>query len=218
MIHLLTKKISFPDPSLAREDGLLSIGGDLRPERLLLAYSLGIFPWFSDDEFIMWFSPHRRFVLFPAEIRISKSMNAVQRSGKFNVTVNNDFQGVVENCAKAKRKNQGQSGTWITRGMQEAYMKLHKLKRAYSIEVWHEDELAGGLYGVNVGNVFCGESMFSKKNNASKIALIHLALKMNYDLIDCQVFTPHLSSMGARFIGRNDYEKFLKQALRSPGR
>jgi leucyl/phenylalanyl-tRNA--protein transferase len=212
MIHLLTSKIEFPDPRTAEPDGLLAVGGDLKPERLLLAYKLGIFPWFNEDEFPMWFSPHKRFVLFPEKLRISKSMQQVIRSKKFSVSVDEDFSAVVKNCAQSKRKGQG--GTWITSGMMEAYKELHAMGHAHSVEVREAGELAGGLYGVAVGHspgsrVFCGESMFSKKNNASKLALIHLATKMNYALIDCQVFTPHLERMGAEHITREEYERFL---------
>jgi leucyl/phenylalanyl-tRNA--protein transferase len=204
--------MEFPDPRTAEPDGLLAVGGDLEPERLLLAYSLGIFPWFNEDEFPMWFSPHRRFVLFPEKIKISRSMQQVMRSQKFSVTADKDFSAVVKNCAEAKRRGQG--GTWITNGMMEAYEKLHVMGHAHSVEVWEEGELAGGLYGIKMGKVFCGESMFSKKSNASKLALIHLATKLNYKLIDCQVFTAHLQSMGANHITREEYERFLPHKAR----
>jgi leucyl/phenylalanyl-tRNA--protein transferase len=209
MVFRLTNELIFPDPSLAEPDGLLAVGGDLSPDRLLLAYHSGIFPWFNDDEFITWFSPHKRFVLFPSRIKVSKSMEQVMRSGKFTVTIDKDFKSVIRNCAAVKRKNQ--PGTWITAGMIKAYCKLHKMGHAHSIEVWKDAELAGGLYGVSVGHVFCGESMFSLENNASKMALIYLAQHAGYALIDCQVFTPHLFSLGADFITRKSYEKHLFQ-------
>jgi leucyl/phenylalanyl-tRNA--protein transferase len=209
MVPILSSKLWFPGPGTAQEDGLLAVGGDLSPERLLLAYRSGIFPWFNDDELILWFSPHQRFVLFPGHLRISSSMEQIMRSGKFRVTVNQDFRSVIVNCAGVKRKGQG--GTWITKGMINAYLRLHKLGHAHSVEVWQNEKLAGGLYGVAVGRVFCGESMFSLVSNASKMALIHVAGELPYALIDCQVYTPHLASLGAEFISRKAYEKYLRQ-------
>ncbi len=198
----------FPDTALADEDGLLAFGGDLRVERLITAYSKGIFPWYSDDTPILWYSPHERFVLFPHEIRITKSMNQVMQSGKFEMRKNTAFEQVIKNCAATYRE--GQDGTWITNEMQDAYISLHKLGIAHSYETWYNNELVGGLYGVETGKIFCGESMFSHASNASKAALIWLTQNFNYQLIDCQVPTEHLESMGAKLIPREDYEAFLQ--------
>ena len=193
----------FPDPALADPDGLLAVGGDLSAERLLLAYRNGIFPWYSDDTPILWYSPHERFALYPDELKISKSMRQVLRSNKFRVTADQCFEDVINTCASVARE--GQDGTWITAEMKDAYIELHKEGYAHSIEVWQGNMLAGGLYGVQMGDVFCGESMFSHVSNASKIALIHLCGSGLYSLIDCQVPTVHLESMGARMIGREKY-------------
>ncbi|OCX50286.1 leucyl/phenylalanyl-tRNA--protein transferase [Mucilaginibacter sp. PPCGB 2223] len=208
MIFRLDERVIFPDPALAEEDGLLAIEGDLSPERLILAYQNGIFPWYSEGDPILWFAPHQRFVLFPHELRISKSMRQVVRSNKFKVTFNQAFAEVIVACADARRE--GQDGTWITAEMQQAYINLNKLGIAHSVEVWQDDVLAGGLYGVEVNNIFCGESMFSKISNASKLALITLCQTGNYQMIDCQVYTEHLESMGARMIPRDEYMAMLK--------
>lgn len=207
MIFRLDKRIIFPDPSLAEEDGLLAVGGDLSVERLLLAYQNGIFPWYSDDTPVLWYSPHERFVLFPAELKISKSMRQVMRSGKFRITVDTAFEQVIEACSIAYRA--GQDGTWITNEMKDAYIRLHRSGYAHSVEVWQGDDLAGGLYGVTISKVFCGESMFSKVSNASKAALIYLCQTDEYNLIDCQVHTEHLESMGAKMISREEYMYIL---------
>jgi len=208
MIFGLDERLIFPDPSLADDDGLLAVGGDLSADRLLLAYQNGIFPWYSNDTPILWYSPHERFVLYPHELKISKSMRQVLNSGKFKVTVNKAFADVIKACATAPRADQ--DGTWITTEMQEAYINLNRLGHAYSYEVWENETLVGGLYGVAVGHVFCGESMFSKVSNASKTALIYLCLNNPYTLIDCQVPTGHLTSMGARLINRDEYLEILK--------
>ncbi|GAA4803570.1 leucyl/phenylalanyl-tRNA--protein transferase [Olivibacter ginsenosidimutans] len=200
----------FPDPSLADDDGLLAIGGDLRTERLKLAYANGIFPWYSDDTPILWFAPKERFVLFPTEVHISRSMRKFMRSSSFTITENQAFAEVIRNCAIQPRK--GQRGTWITQDMQGAYLALHKRGIASSIEVWADGQLCGGLYGVICGNkkhVFCGESMFSVSPNASKLALIHLCHKHSFKLIDCQIASEHLQSMGARLISSENYLKLL---------
>jgi leucyl/phenylalanyl-tRNA--protein transferase len=206
MIFRLDDRLLFPNPELAEPDGLLAVGGDLSTERLLLAYQSGIFPWYNDDMPILWYSPHERFVLFPAELNISKSMRQVMRSDKFSVTVNQCFENVIEACSSVERP--GQDGTWITDDMKAAYTRLHHNGYAHSVEVWHQGGLVGGLYGVEVDKVFCGESMFSRMSNASKMALIRLC-QSGYALIDCQVHTPHLESMGARMISRADYMKVL---------
>jgi len=210
VIFRLDDRLLFPEPSLAEEDGLLAIGGDLSVGRLLLAYRSGIFPWYSDDTPILWYSPHERFVLFPDELKISKGMQQVLRSGRFKVTYDQCFDRVIEACSISKRE--GQDGTWITADMKAAYINLHRHGHAHSVEVWQGDELVGGLYGVEVGRAFCGESMFSKVSNASKVALISLCRPERYDLIDCQVHTGHLESMGARLISRKEYMNILQNA------
>jgi leucyl/phenylalanyl-tRNA--protein transferase len=200
----------FPSPEQASDEGIVAVGGDLKPERVMLAYRKGIFPWFESDDFLLWWSPDPRMVLFPDQVKISKSMRAVLRKKQFEVTFNKAFDDVVEACAKVKRF--GQNGTWITPGLMDAYSTLHTQGHAHSVEVWEEGVLVGGLYGIDLGTVFCGESMFSKANNASKVALISLAkeLKKNkYELIDCQVPTQHLVSMGAESIPRSEFLTYL---------
>ena len=207
-MHFLTSKIEFPDVSEASFEGLLAIGGDLSSERLIYAYSNGIFPWFDDEEPLLWWSPDPRFVLFPEELKISKSMKQILKKNEFKVTVNKDFKMVIEECALAKRE--GQNGTWITEKMIEAYLKLHQLGYAKSVEVWQNHKLIGGLYGVDLGNnIFCGESMFTKVSNASKVGFITFVQESNYKLIDCQVYTKHLESLGAKNIPRTKFLKFL---------
>ncbi len=208
MIFRLDDRLVFPDPELAESDGLLAVGGDLSVDRLLLAYQHGIFPWYSDDTPILWYSPHERFVLYPNQIKISKSMRQVTRSGRFSITKNQAFEQVIKACSQMPRE--GQDGTWITDDMQQAYINLHRSGLANSYEVWQQDELVGGLYGVHVDHVFCGESMFSRVSNASKAALIFLCQQEQYQLIDCQMHTEHLESMGAQFISRTDYLEILQ--------
>ncbi|MDB4900790.1 MAG: Leucyl/phenylalanyl-tRNA--protein transferase [Mucilaginibacter sp.] len=210
MIFRLDERLLFPDPILAEPDGLLAVGGDLSTERLLLAYQNGIFPWYSNDTPILWYSPPERFVLYPGELKISKSMKQVLRSGRLTVTVDQCFEKVIESCSLVPRE--GQDGTWITAEMKEAYIQLHQKGYAHSVEVWQQNNLVGGLYGVPVGKVFCGESMFSKVSNASKTALIHLCNSGLYKLIDCQLHTNHLESMGARLISREEYLAALQNA------
>lgn len=209
MIFRLDERLLFPEPDLAEPDGLLAVGGDLSTKRLLLAYQNGIFPWYSDDTPILWYSPHERFVLYPQELKITKSMRQVLRSGKFTVTADTYFNEVITACAAAPRD--GQDGTWITDDMKAAYNQLHAEGHAHSVEVWEHNELVGGIYGVQVGGVFCGESMFSRVSNASKTALIHLCQSGQYQLIDCQVHTAHLESLGARMISREQYMAVLKK-------
>ena len=211
MIFTLSKELIFPPVELSEKDGLLAIGGDLSVERLILAYQSGIFPWF-EGELPLWYSPDPRFVLFPDELRVSNSMKQVVKSGKFQFTTDTVFRDVIQNCGMVKRDGQG--GTWITSDMIEAYVQLHKMGFAHSAEVWLEGKLVGGLYGVIIGNVFCGESMFSTESNASKFALIQfvpMLVAKGVDIIDCQVYTEHLSSLGAKMIPRIDYLSFLKQ-------
>lgn len=208
MIFKLAPEIAFPNPALAEEDGLLAIGGDLSEERLLLAYQNGIFPWFDDDSPILWYSPHQRFVLFPDELRISKSMRQILNANRFKITFNTAFNDVIKACAQTKRADQ--NGTWITTEMQLAYQNLHLSGHAYSVEVWDQDELVGGLYGVQINNIFCGESMFSRKSNASKCALIWLCEQAVYKLIDCQIHSAHLEKLGAKMIERKEFNAYLK--------
>lgn len=210
-MYFLSRELYFPPVEHASPEGIVAIGGDLSPERLLLAYRNGIFPWFEDDEPILWWSPPERMVLFFDELKISKSMRNVLNQEKFRVTFNTAFAEVISNCREIKRD--GQPGTWITPDMTTAYCKLHEMGFARSVEVWQDDELVGGLYGVDLGYIFCGESMFSKVSNASKIAFIALAKQLeaaNYRLLDCQVHNDHLESLGAREIEREDFLEILK--------
>lgn len=209
MIFQLDERLIFPDPVLAEDDGLLAVGGDLSVKRLALAYQNGIFPWYSDENPILWYAPHERCVIFPDKIKISKSMRQVLRSEKFKVTFNLDFAAVIRNCANIFRE--GQNGTWIIKAMQTAYLELHRQGKAHSVEVWQQEKLVGGLYGVVVNQVFCGESMFSLVSNASKTAIITLCRQKQYALIDCQIQNEHLSSLGAVMISREEYLKFLSQ-------
>ena len=209
-MYRLTDALLFPSPEQASAEGIVAVGGDLQPERVMLAYRKGIFPWFESDDFLLWWSPDPRMVLFPDRLKVSKSMRTVIRKKQFEVTFNKAFDEVVEACAKVKRF--GQNGTWITPGLMEVYSTLHTQGHAHSVEVWEEGSLVGGLYGIDLGTVFCGESMFSKSSNASKVALIYLVkeLKKNkYELIDCQVPTQHLASMGAEPISRTEFLTFL---------
>lgn len=209
IFKLLEDSLIFPNPTLAEEDGLLAIGGDLSKERLLLAYQSGIFPWYSEGEPILWYSPHQRCVIFPDRIKVSKSMKNMIKKGDFEITENQAFADVINNCAKASRT--GQDGTWITAEMQAAYIELNVNGIARSIEVWKDNKLVGGLYGILIGHVFCGESMFSHASNASKRALIYLAQKPALQLIDCQLPNEHLMSMGAEMISRDEYMSYLIQ-------
>ncbi|MDO1501818.1 leucyl/phenylalanyl-tRNA--protein transferase [Winogradskyella maritima] len=207
-MHFLDQRIEFPDVSKATHDGLLAVGGDLSPERLLHAYSRGIFPWFEEGEAILWWSPDPRFVLFPNELKVSKSMKQLLKTSKFQITINEQFEQVISHCANIKRD--GQAGTWITSEMKTSYLKLHELGYATSVEVWEGDELVGGLYGIDLKNgMFCGESMFALKSNASKYGFISFIQQSNFKLIDCQIHTPHLESLGAKLIPRQEFISFL---------
>ena len=213
-ITFLDEKLQFPPLERASPEGLLAVGGDLSPERLILAYSKGIFPWFNEDSLILWWAPDPRTVLFPQKIRISRSMRKTLASNKFQLTKNKDFRQVIEACASIERKDQ--EGTWITASMKEAFIELHEMGYAISYEVWNQDRLVGGLYGIDLGHVFCGESMFSLERDASKFALIEIARELeakNYKLIDCQLKTDHLISMGAEEISREEYMKILKSEV-----
>lgn len=208
-MQYLNEDIWFPDVSTASPEGILAFGGDLSAERLLLAYKSGIFPWFDTNEPILWWSPDPRFVLYPEKLKVSKSMKQVLRNKDFSVTVNKDFRAVITECALVKRN--GQEGTWVTDTMIEAYVNLHDLGYAKSVEVWKGANLVAGLYGVDLGNgVFCGESMFTKESNASKVGFISFIQNTNYKLIDCQVYTNHLESLGAEEISREAFLRFLK--------
>jgi len=209
-MYLLTNDLYFPPIEQTLPEGILAIGGDLSSERLLMAYRNGIFPWFEDDQPILWWSPDPRMVLFPKELVVSKSMRNILNRNIFKVTFNQGFRHVISNCKQILRD--GQNGTWITNEMIEAYCRLHELGFAQSIEVWRDDELVGGLYGIDLGHIFCGESMFSKVSNASKVAFIALVnhLKSHqYQLLDCQVYNEHLESLGAREIPRAEFMAIL---------
>lgn len=213
MMYYLTDTLWFPNPKNATEDGLLAIGGDLSVERLLLAYNSGIFPWYVDDQPILWWSPDPRMVLFPEKFKVSKSLRKTLKSEKFKITFNRNFEEVIINCATVPRK--GQSGTWITREMQEAYAALHKARHAISVEVWENEKLVGGLYGIDLPQkkVFCGESMFSLVSDASKVAFYYLAeyvKSKDYKFIDCQIYNEHLESLGAEEIGRGEFLEMLE--------
>lgn len=211
----LPEEIIFPSPELARKDGLLAIGGDLSEERLLKAYSMGIFPWYTEDSPILWWSPDPRLILVPEEVKVSKSLRKVINKDIFKVTMNTAFEKVIRSCSEVDRK--GQNGTWITEEMVEAYVRLHKAGYAHSIESWHEGELVGGLYGIILGKAFFGESMFSNMSNASKVAFVWLVEKLReqgFKLIDCQVTTGHLISLGAKEVTRKEFLEKLRDALK----
>ena len=211
MIYQLDDDLWFPDPRLADEDGCLAVGGDLSIDRLLLAYQHGIFPWFSfrDNEEPVWYCPHERFVIFPDEIHISHSMRTLLNKKKYTFSLNEDFEGVIHNCSKLRYEEEG---AWLGEDIIKAYTELHRQGFAASVEVWEEERLVGGLYGVNIGSAFFGESMFSLVPSGSKLALIHLAKTMqelNGSIIDCQLKTAHLESMGGRYISYDEYMKLL---------
>ncbi|TRZ44482.1 leucyl/phenylalanyl-tRNA--protein transferase [Robertkochia solimangrovi] len=210
----LTDDMDFPPVSYADPEGVLAIGGKLTESRLIQAYEKGIFPWFEGGSPVLWWSPDPRMVLFPGEIRITKSMRQLLRQRRFRVTYNTAFENVIRSCAEMKRS--GQSGTWITEEMIEAYCGLYRKGRARSVEVWDGEELVGGLYGVDLGHVFCGESMFSKVSNASKYGFITLVKDLEengYKLIDCQIYTNHLASLGADEIPRDEFLRILKKEV-----
>ncbi len=212
-VYRLPEAVRFPPVDHAVKSGLLAVGGDLSPERLLAAYREGIFPWYGDGEPILWWSPDPRFVLFPDELHVSRSMRQFLKKGIVRITFDRDFRGVISAC---RGPRPGQDGTWITAEMREAYCVLHDLGYAHSVEVWQGEELAGGLYGVSLGRAFFGESMFSAIPNASKAALITLVAQLRergFDLIDCQVDTAHLAGLGARPIPRRTFRTLLQRSL-----
>jgi leucyl/phenylalanyl-tRNA--protein transferase len=218
-VYLLSDEIAFPTPNLASDEGLLAVGGDLCQNRLLLAYSMGIFPWYSQGEPILWWSPNPRLVLYPDELRVSKSLQKTIKKNLFQITLDTAFEQVIAECAKIRRKNN--EGTWIVPDMIGAYCQLHSSGYAHSVEAWQDGALVGGLYGVSLGKCFFGESMFTYATNASKVAFValvdHLA-SLSFDLIDCQVTTEHLVSFGAREIPREQFLKQLQKSLQAPTR
>jgi len=214
IFRLDPQRPDFPHPSLAEEGGLLAVGGDLSPQRLLNAYAQGIFPWYSEHTPILWYAPHDRFVLYPQQVKVSKSMQKTLDRQEFTCTTDRAFEQVISNCSRIQRKDQ--DGTWIVSDMITAYNTLHQLGHAHSIEVWQDGNLVGGLYGILVGKIFCGESMFSKISNASKAALIYLCQNYSLDLIDCQIHSTHLESMGAEMMTQQDYLNILAQQAYRP--
>lgn len=211
MVFLEVSEISFPDPELMHsESGVVAIGGDLQPERIHFAYQLGIFPWFNEGEEMLWWCPDPRFVLYPKNLKISKSMRKILRDEVFTFTENKCFRQVLNECRNVFRK--GQDGTWLSEELIESLVKLHEDGIAKSIEVWQNEELVGGFYGIQIGKVFCGESMFAKVSNASKAGFIHFiqSHQDELDLIDCQVHSEHLESLGAEMISKKEYLTILK--------
>jgi leucyl/phenylalanyl-tRNA--protein transferase len=209
------KHIDFPDPQHAQRDGLIAFGGDLSPKRLLSAYSQGIFPWYNPGEPILWWSPDPRFILFPQKLHISKSLSKSIRKENYQITMDKDFSSVIQECAALRIENN--TGTWITNNMMQAYIKLYEMGFAHSVEIWMDDALAGGLYGISLGRMFSGESMFHRKTNASKIALaalVDFARSYQFDFIDCQVQTGHLKSLGAENIPRTHFLELLNKSLK----
>ncbi len=213
-IHILGQDLSFPPVTEATREGIVAIGGDLTPKRLLKAYQQGIFPWYCENDPIIWWSPDPRMVIFLRDLHVSRSMQRVIKRKQFLLTYDKEFVRVVKECQKSRSN---QDGTWITRDMVEAYVTLHKLGYAHSVEVWEKNTLAGGIYGVSLGRAFFGESMFTRVNNASKFGLIQLVLdlrKRGYDFLDCQVSSNHLVQLGAAEISRDNFIKCLKKSLK----
>ncbi len=218
-VYPLTDELSFPDPSLARADGLLAVGGDLSPERIVLAYTNGIFPWYSEDRPILWWCPSPRLVLLPERLHVGRSLRKAQRRAPYRLTLDTAFAEVITACASAARP--GQFGTWITTDMQEAYIELHRLGVAHSVEAWEGDELVGGLYGLGLGQVFFGESMFARRPDASKLAFLTLVEQLrawDFRMVDCQVVTDHLLRFGAHEVELEEFLERLDQAVTGPHR
>jgi leucyl/phenylalanyl-tRNA--protein transferase len=217
-VYQLPEQLIFPNPEDAELEGLLAVGGDLSTERLLLAYSMGIFPWYADEDPILWWSPDPRLILKPECLKISKSLKKIISKKQFSITMDHDFKTVIKSCAKTKRK---EDGTWIVKDMISAYINLHHKGFAHSVEVWEKEKLVGGLYGVSIGKIFFGESMFSKTTNASKVALVYLVRVLrewNFSCIDCQIKTEHLISMGACEISRHEFLNQLKKTIKETTR
>lgn len=218
-VFQLTKAVAFPSPHLANEDGLIAVGGDLSIERLILAYKMGIFPWYSDDSPILWWSPDPRLILIPSEFVVSRSLRAIIKKRYFTVTFDTCFDDVIKMCALI-RLSKGQE-TWITNDMVTAYKRLHREGYAHSVECWFEGNLVGGLYGVSIGKAFFGESMFSLHSNSSKVALYELVKRLQqwaFEFIDCQIITSHLMSMGAKLVSREAFLRMLSNAIAHPSR
>lgn len=216
-IFALDKRHLFPDPELAEDSGLLAVGGDLHPRRVLLGYTLGIFPWYSEGQPILWHSPDPRFVLFPSELQVSRSLRKRIRQAPYEISFDRDFAAVIDGCAQSPRP--GQEGTWITPDMRRCYMALHERGYAHSVEAWAGDALVGGLYGVALGSAFFGESMFARAPDASKIAFVVAARQLaawGFDLLDSQVYTDHLARFGARHIPRGRYLTLLRRSIAAP--
>jgi leucyl/phenylalanyl-tRNA--protein transferase len=216
-VFRLPDKHIFPPPDLAEDSGLLAVGGDLSKSRLISAYSMGIFPWYSEGDPILWWSPDPRLVLFPNELKVSRSLKQIIKKQIFKVTMDTAFESVIKSCADTHRRHD--RGTWITEEMTKAYIRLHHSGFAHSVEVWSEGELEGGLYGVSIGSAFFGESMFTRKSNASKVAFVALIRQLitwRFKLVDCQITTSHLTSLGAREIPRSEFIELLKSALTEP--
>ncbi len=217
MLYALDDNLWFPAVEFAEDCGLLAVGGDLAPERLLLAYSLGIFPWYNPGEPILWWSPDPRCVIFPSKLHISRSLQRFMSKGRYRISFNADFAGVIGWCRRLRAGGDG-SGTWITAEMEQAYTHLHQLGFAHSVECWDGDTLVGGLYGICLGRCFFGESMFSRSSNASKVVLVHLLKsleKKGFEFLDCQQTSDHLLSMGAEEIPRQEFLQYLQQAQES---
>jgi leucyl/phenylalanyl-tRNA--protein transferase len=216
-VFRLTEKLIFPPVHLSTPEGLLAVGGDLSVQRLLLAYKSGIFPWYSKSEPLLWWAPDPRSVLFPYELKVSRSLLKVLRQKRYTVRMDTNFRFVIESCAAIVRK--GQYGTWITDEMMDAYLKLHQQGYAHSVETWYQGKIVGGLYGVSIGRCFFGESMFSKRNDASKVALVHLAqyaAGVGFGFIDCQIPSDHLCRLGARNMPRSNFMKLLAKHINLP--
>jgi leucyl/phenylalanyl-tRNA--protein transferase len=213
-VFQLSDRLIFPPVELAEPSGLLAIGGDLSPDRLLLAYRSGIFPWYSEGDPILWWCPSPRMIIFPTEFRIPKRLARLVRRKTYSITMDKTFSRVIKGCAVTDRRHE--EGTWITEDMIQAYCRLHELGYAHSVECWLGDTLVGGLYGISLGGIFFGESMFSREPNSSKVALVHLVNKLlqwNFDLIDCQMKTRHLMQFGAREIPGSDFQDILEKSL-----
>jgi leucyl/phenylalanyl-tRNA--protein transferase len=214
-VFRLPDEIVFPSPELAEEDGLLAVGGDLSLKRLVLAYSMGIFPWYSDDSPILWWSPDPRLALVPGDLKVSRSLRQTIKKGTYRTTFDNAFERVIRGCAESRREDE--DGTWITEDMIRAYCRLHDEGFAHSVESWAGSELAGGLYGVALGGVFYGESMFTRKSDASKVAFVKLVQQLTewkFRIIDCQVATRHLISLGAKEVPRSEFLRIVRKAIK----
>jgi len=219
VIFRIPERHVFPDPELAEPNGLLGVGGDLAPERVLLAYQLGIFPWYSEGQPVLWWSPDPRMVLRTDELMVRRSLAKRVRQRRYRITLDRAFAEVIEACGEVPRP--GQQGTWITDDMKQAYLALHRQGFAHSVEAWRDDELVGGLYGVAMGRLYCGESMFARAPDASKVAFVHLARQLalwDMPLIDCQVYTDHLARFGAVEVPRTDYLHQISQLVMGPHR